>query len=154
MLYLALAHPELPTGAISQAAGFKPQSANPTQAKQEAGEEAEADLSDEGASEAGGFIFSKLIQRKPHLKPELLTFRDTLLASSSQEQTLKVDLSFKPYCPSMQMTNSWSSALLRPSASGGLPCEFKGRADRQGAFLSSSSEVPLPGVYPYAISAS
>lgn len=53
---------------------------------------AKADLSDEGASEAGGFIFSKLIERKPHLKPELLTFRDTLLSSASQEQTLKVRL--------------------------------------------------------------
>lgn len=54
---------------------------------------AEADLTDESASETGGFIFSKLVQRKPHLKPELLTFRDSLLSSASQEQTFKVDIS-------------------------------------------------------------
>lgn len=37
-----------------------------------------------------GFIFSTLAERKPELKPELLTFRDALLASANHEQKLKV----------------------------------------------------------------
>jgi len=37
-----------------------------------------------------GFIFSTLAERKPELRPELLTFRDALLASANQEQKLKV----------------------------------------------------------------
>ncbi|GAB4815180.1 hypothetical protein N2152v2_002226 [Parachlorella kessleri] len=45
---------------------------------------------EEGPEEVGGFVFSKLMQRKPHLKQELLTFRDHLLAAASQEQVLKV----------------------------------------------------------------
>jgi len=65
---------------------------NSLQAKKEAAQEAESDLLDEVASEAGGFIFSKLIERHPQLKPELLTFRDTLISSSNEDQTLKVGL--------------------------------------------------------------
>jgi len=60
------------------------------QAKQEAAEASEADLTDPAASEAGGFVFSRLIERRPAHKPELLLFRDALLAAASQEQTLKV----------------------------------------------------------------
>ena len=45
-----------------------------------------------GPSEVGGFNFDRLIERRPHLRQELLTFRDQLLASSSDEQTLKVAL--------------------------------------------------------------
>ncbi len=61
------------------------------QAKQEAAEASEADLADPAASEAGGFVFSRLIERRPARKPELLLFRDALLAAASQEQTLKVN---------------------------------------------------------------
>ena len=42
-------------------------------------------------------MFSKLMERKPGLKQELLTFRDHLLAAASQEQVLKVGLEFT--CP-------------------------------------------------------
>ena len=35
-------------------------------------------------------MFSRLIERRPAAKPELLLFRDALLAAASQEQTLKV----------------------------------------------------------------
>ena len=56
-------------------------------------EAGEADLTDPAASEAGGFMFSRLVERRPALKPELLLFRDALLAAASQEQTLKVSLS-------------------------------------------------------------
>lgn len=43
-----------------------------------------------GRSEVGGFDFERLIERKPALRQELLTFRDHLVASTSEEQTLKV----------------------------------------------------------------
>ncbi|KAK9839732.1 hypothetical protein WJX84_005510 [Apatococcus fuscideae] len=43
-----------------------------------------------GANAVGGFDFERLIERKPHLRQELLTFRDQLVASTSEEQTLKV----------------------------------------------------------------
>ena len=42
--------------------------------------------------ESNGFDFSTLVNRVPHLEQELMTFRDHLLASASQEQTLKVTL--------------------------------------------------------------
>lgn len=45
---------------------------------------------EEGPGEVAGFLFPQLIQRKPHLRQELLTFRDHLLAAASQEQVLKV----------------------------------------------------------------
>lgn len=45
---------------------------------------------DDGPDVVAGFSFSKLIRRKPGLRQELVTFRDNLLASSSQEQALKV----------------------------------------------------------------
>ena len=41
-------------------------------------------------------MFSKLMERKPGLKQELLTFRDHLLAAASQEQVLKVGCKSKP----------------------------------------------------------
>jgi hypothetical protein len=47
-------------------------------------------LANAAASEVGGFVFSRLIERRPALKPELLTFRDAMVAATSQEQTLKV----------------------------------------------------------------
>ena len=37
-----------------------------------------------------GFLFSKLIERLPQKKQELLTFRDHLLSTSNVEETLKV----------------------------------------------------------------
>ena len=42
-----------------------------------------------GPSEVSGFDFDRLIERKPELRQELVTFRDQLLASASDEQTLK-----------------------------------------------------------------
>lgn len=54
------------------------------QAKSEKGALLEEDLS--------GFNFRKLVEQKPELKEELLDFRDYLLASSSQEETLKVNI--------------------------------------------------------------
>ena len=42
--------------------------------------------------ESNGFDFAALVNRVPHLEQELMTFRDHLLASASQEQTLKVRL--------------------------------------------------------------
>ncbi len=41
-----------------------------------------------------GFLLGRLLERKPELEQELLTFRDHLLAasSSSSDQTLKVTL--------------------------------------------------------------
>ena len=43
-----------------------------------------------GPMESNGFDFATLVNRVPHLEQELMTFRDHLLASASQEQTLKV----------------------------------------------------------------
>ena len=54
------------------------------EAAREAGEE------DEGPLEVEGFLFKRLLERKPEKKQELLTFRDHLLASSSSSDTLKV----------------------------------------------------------------
>ena len=45
-----------------------------------------------GPREVGGFDFDRLIERKPALRQELLTFRDQLLAATSDEQTLKAGL--------------------------------------------------------------
>ena len=60
------------------------------QAKQEAADaEAEA-VSGGEAAEVEGFIFSRLIERHADSRSELLTFREALLASTNQEQTLKV----------------------------------------------------------------
>lgn len=42
-----------------------------------------------GPKEVAGFDFDRLVERKPALRQELLTFRDQLLASTSSEQTLK-----------------------------------------------------------------
>ena len=41
-----------------------------------------------------GFMLGRLLERRPQLEPELLTFRDHLLAasSSSEDQMLKVIL--------------------------------------------------------------
>ncbi len=45
-----------------------------------------------GPMQSNGFDFTTLVNRVPHLEQELMTFRDHLLASASQEQTLKVRL--------------------------------------------------------------
>ncbi len=47
-----------------------------------------------GPVEVKGFLLGRLLERKPELEQELLTFRDHLLAasSSSSDQTLKVTL--------------------------------------------------------------
>ena len=47
---------------------------------------------EEGPLEVQGFLFRRLVERKPGLKQELLSFRDHLLASSAAEgdDTLKV----------------------------------------------------------------
>jgi hypothetical protein len=58
------------------------------QAKKEAAD-AEAEAL-EGGGEAEGFRFGRLLERKPEARPELLAFRDALLASANQEQKLKV----------------------------------------------------------------
>ena len=57
-------------------------------AEQEAAREAGKE--DEGPLEVEGFLFKRLLERKPEKKQELLTFRDHLLASSSSSDTLKV----------------------------------------------------------------
>lgn len=49
-----------------------------------------------GPREVGGFDFDRLIERKPALRQELLTFRDQLLASTSDEQTLKAGVLSAP----------------------------------------------------------
>jgi hypothetical protein len=54
------------------------------EAAKEAGEE------DEGPLEVEGFLFKRLMERKPELRQELLTFRDHLLASTSDNEALKV----------------------------------------------------------------
>lgn len=53
------------------------------EAAKEAGEE------DEGPLEVEGFLFKRLMERKPELRQELLTFRDHLLATSSGNEALK-----------------------------------------------------------------
>ncbi|KAK9811403.1 hypothetical protein WJX72_003341 [[Myrmecia] bisecta] len=58
--------------------------------KVKAAQAAAADAGDETLTEVGGFIFQKLIERKPHLRQELITFRDHLVAASAQDDTLKV----------------------------------------------------------------
>ena len=50
------------------------------QAKKEAAD-AEAEAL-EGGGEAEGFRFGRLLERKPEARPELLAFRDALLASA------------------------------------------------------------------------
>ena len=57
-------------------------------AEQEAARE--AGEADEGPLEVEGFLFKRLLERKPEKKQELLTLRDHLLASSSASDTLKV----------------------------------------------------------------
>jgi UDP-glucose:glycoprotein glucosyltransferase len=52
-------------------------------------EAAEAAGADAAIGEVKGFVFDRLVERKPHLQQELLTFRDTLM-SSDDEETLKV----------------------------------------------------------------
>ncbi len=54
------------------------------EAARDAGEE------DEGPLEVEGFLFKRLLERKPEKRQELLTLRDHLLASSSSSDTLKV----------------------------------------------------------------
>jgi len=52
-----------------------------------------------GPGEVKGFLLGRLLERKPELEQELLTFRDHLLAasSSSSDQTLKVTLLHLPH---------------------------------------------------------
>jgi hypothetical protein len=52
----------------------------------------EAGEAEEGPLEVQGFLFKRLLERKPELKQELLSFRDHLLATSSADgdDTLKV----------------------------------------------------------------
>ena len=52
----------------------------------------EAGEAEEGPLEVQGFLFRRLVERRPELKPELLSFRDHLLATSSADgdDTLKV----------------------------------------------------------------
>lgn len=45
---------------------------------------------DTSKMEVGGFLFEKLVERKPHLKQELLTFRDHLVSMHEEGETLKV----------------------------------------------------------------
>ena len=45
---------------------------------------------EQGPLEVGGFLFKRLLERRPEKQQDLLTFRDHLLASSSQEEALKV----------------------------------------------------------------
>ena len=40
--------------------------------------------------EVKGFLVGRLLERKPELKQELLTFRDQLLAASSSEDDVKL----------------------------------------------------------------
>ena len=54
------------------------------EAAKEAGEE------EEGPLEVEGFLFKRLIERRPDHRQELLSFRDHLLASSSDNEALKV----------------------------------------------------------------
>jgi UDP-glucose:glycoprotein glucosyltransferase len=51
--------------------------------------DAAAAEADAAIGEVKGFMFDRLLERKPHLRQELLTFRDTLM-SSDDEETLKV----------------------------------------------------------------
>ncbi len=53
------------------------------EAAKEAGEE------EEGPLEVEGFLFKRLIERRPDNRQELLSFRDHLLASSSDNEALK-----------------------------------------------------------------
>lgn len=59
------------------------------QAKQAAADaEAEALSGDSGDTE--GFLFGRLVERRPEAKAGLLAFREALLASASGDQKLKV----------------------------------------------------------------
>lgn len=63
-----------------------------TAAKLIAASSADTDVGSEAPEQLGevkGFMFDTLVTRKPHLRQELLTFRDTLM-SSDDEETLKV----------------------------------------------------------------
>lgn len=40
-----------------------------------------------------GFLFGRLLERRPEARPELLAFRDALTASANQEQKLKASAS-------------------------------------------------------------
>ena len=53
------------------------------EAAKEAGEE------EEGPLEVEGFLFKRLIERRPNARQALLSFRDHLLASSSDNEALK-----------------------------------------------------------------
>ena len=54
-----------------------------------------------------GFLFKRLLERKPEKKQELLTLRDHLLASSSASDTLKVS----PDLPSLHGCHYHSASL-------------------------------------------
>lgn len=82
------------------------------QAKQEAAD-AEAEAIGEGG-EVEGFLFGKLLERKPELRSELLTFRDALLASAHQEQKLKVGTGLSSFSTSRPA--SQQSMQLRVAA--------------------------------------
>ena len=57
-----------------------------------------------GPLEVEGFLFKRLLERKPEKKQELLTLRDHLLASSSASDTLKVF----PDCSSLHFVSEHS----------------------------------------------
>ena len=48
------------------------------------------DLTEDLDEDVKGFVFSKLIERRPDKRDELLTLRDVLLSSSEEDDTLKV----------------------------------------------------------------
>ena len=62
------------------------------------------------AAEVAGFNFQRLVERKPELKQELLTFKDHLLAFSSAEETLKVFTCISTPCHRLIKDLPWQHA--------------------------------------------
>ncbi len=72
-----------------------------------------------GLGEVKGFLMGRLLERRPQLEQELLTFRDHLLAasSSSEDQTLKVTHCSCITQPSCTFVFSFSSSPSSASSS-------------------------------------
>ena len=88
------------------------------QAKQAAAaEEAEALSGSSGDTE--GFLFGRLLQRRPSAKAELLAFREALLASASGDQKLKVPPSHRIFSrpASTEVERSGTKECIRCSCS-------------------------------------
>ena len=70
--------------------------------------------------EVEGFLFRRLLERKPEKQQELLTLRDHLLASSSASDTLKVfpDLPNLHLCPNHSSSHSSSAISMRQQSLG------------------------------------